>query len=477
MSTLTQITASLNPTTKTRLEAVASGLLKIYKTLLRMRYLQHPSWIHPGPHDITHLIPLYRSLGIDDSGIYLYSVLPYVKAPKQYMGFFQEGSFIDYRDEDHVKQGRFPFYGEPEEVWMLRGWQTPLSCLGNHGTVVLYDVRRDVVGMIDHESGRSMDRNLGLGESDALDVEGLEGVEMGNARDYDAFQGRRAENVLRDMNQWFEELVETPWGYEEVDRFFWDAELVIPIYRKHGWPGDDFDGDAFEADHRRAYVARELEEAWEGPQNRIDWYRRRLEWKKLHGVNNAKRKLETAVTLETQWKARWELLVVEMEAEDMEGDLRALEDVKDEPRIFKEIRQIDGGAWGSRNGLRNLQRELEDPSVDESRRAELQVEMEIGQRRVRVEEMAAASARLDAQRLFPGSTGKPPPDLTEQLSSVLRNLEACERGIQRRKEFLNAIPEGAPEMRKLIERRLDQNLERAKDLAQQKKDVEAVMAA
>jgi len=89
----------LTPSQKAELHEVADGMLKVYQTLVRMRYLD-ASLIQEGPHNVDHLLPLYRSLGLDPSIIYLYSILPYVKPGDDGGGgdFFQGGEFADFRD-------------------------------------------------------------------------------------------------------------------------------------------------------------------------------------------------------------------------------------------------------------------------------------------------------------------------------------------------------------------------------------------
>lgn len=149
---------SLTATQKAQLHEVADGMLKIYRTLERMQYL-HPSWIVPGPHSIDALLPLYHSLGLDDSIIYLYSILPYVEAPGSYTGFFQGGYFADFRKEDDVRQGWDPFYSDNEDE-MLLPWMTPLSMLGNHQTVIIYNAKTHWIGMFDQECGGSTDHAL-----------------------------------------------------------------------------------------------------------------------------------------------------------------------------------------------------------------------------------------------------------------------------------------------------------------------------
>ena len=143
-----------SPAKKAQLDEVATLILEIYRTLVRMRYLDD-EWIQEGPHDIEALIPMYRSYNLDDSIIYLYSILPYVDTGgAEYQDFFQGGRFADFRLEEGVERGRDPFH---EDGTLLPPYMTPLSLLGNHQSVIFYNARRHWISICDHESGGSTD--------------------------------------------------------------------------------------------------------------------------------------------------------------------------------------------------------------------------------------------------------------------------------------------------------------------------------
>ena len=75
--TMEAIKAGLRPSQIQRLDEVAAGMLKAYRTLVRMEYLED-AWVHEGPHDVDAFLPGWRQQGTPDSIAYLYSVLPYV---------------------------------------------------------------------------------------------------------------------------------------------------------------------------------------------------------------------------------------------------------------------------------------------------------------------------------------------------------------------------------------------------------------
>jgi hypothetical protein len=111
--------------------------------------------ITQGPHDMSELLPFCRDLNVDDSIIYLYSILPYVKGGGD---FVCRGAKLDLRDKSDIEQARSPMYANDDEA--PRPWMTGLSSIANHDTTLVYDARRHVIGMYCQEGFDSTDRNL-----------------------------------------------------------------------------------------------------------------------------------------------------------------------------------------------------------------------------------------------------------------------------------------------------------------------------
>ncbi|KAJ5288867.1 hypothetical protein N7478_001897 [Penicillium angulare] len=237
---------------KDRLHKVADLMLEIYQELARMRYIQ-PAGIQLGPHNNTHLEPAYDELDLDPSVKYLYSILPYIDTLSAGQdSFTQIGEFADFRDIEQAEQGRDPFYGDPsepnfedEEGPYMKPWVTPLTSLGNHGNVLLYDTRRHVMWIIDQESWDTTDPALEgypTKESNSL-----------NRNSFEHIPHRPAELVLHDILQWYRSLYWIPGGGEGTG-LEWDM-YTIPLeelYRENGWPSS-FDGDSFEVAQVRSY--------------------------------------------------------------------------------------------------------------------------------------------------------------------------------------------------------------------------------
>ncbi|KAM7205872.1 hypothetical protein V8F33_000702 [Rhypophila sp. PSN 637] len=152
MSTLEEITSTIPPKQKARLEEVASLMLEIYQTLVRMRYFGSEDWVQVGPHDVSALLPLYQSLNLDPAVIYLYSILPYIDLEKLKTlwdpTFYNGSTFADFRNAEHVKDGRDPFQTDDDPWNKFRGWLTPLSLVGHlYSYALVYDARRNLIRM------------------------------------------------------------------------------------------------------------------------------------------------------------------------------------------------------------------------------------------------------------------------------------------------------------------------------------------
>ncbi|KAJ5115671.1 hypothetical protein N7456_000019 [Penicillium angulare] len=242
---------------KDRLHKVADLMLEIYEELAKMRYIQ-PAGIQHGPHNITHLESAYDELDLDPSVKYLYSILPYIDTIAAGQdSFTQIGEFADFRDIEQAEQGRDPFYGDPSEPNFededgpyIKPWVTPLTSLGNHGSVLLYDTRRHVIWIIDQESWDTTDPALeGYPTKEPTSL---------NQNSFEHIPYRAAESVLRDILGWYRSLHWIPGGGEGTG-LEWDI-YTLPLeklYRENGWP-HSFDGDSFEVAQMRSYCVHRI---------------------------------------------------------------------------------------------------------------------------------------------------------------------------------------------------------------------------
>ncbi|KAK4040850.1 hypothetical protein C8A01DRAFT_45872 [Parachaetomium inaequale] len=493
---------ALAPKKKAKLHEVADLMLEIFNTLARMRYLE-PEWIQPGPHDLSTMMPFYASLGLDPSIIYLYSILPYLDplhASK--VDFFGPSDFADFRDEQDVVDGRDPVYAHEPEMAM-RPWMTPLSRMRNHRTVLIYDAKRHVVGMFEGESDGSCDPNLYEGvifqkldddgqvlscfkrredgteeECDAPDWDNISDEEDDEEEDeeeededgdgdedinhWDEMDSRPAGNVLRDIIRWYRELVETPGGGENT-AWTWRKELVAPLYRKHGWPGESFDGDAFLADKLRAEAAEAAKKDAEAPERRRIWLERHKEGEAFVMLQRQE-KLAAAKTVDEEWVARWEIWQAEQTTRYMQQEAKKAEESispyggrqKPEDLPLWELREVQKEFLLAGRGLEELKKASPSPPTPEALRS--------AEQRLVIYEKAYAASLADAERLCPGRAPFPLHTDTsllrgrhEELSTMLGELEEECAGIR---DWVAQLSDGADEARKLGQNALHEKEER-----------------
>ncbi|RAH61462.1 hypothetical protein BO85DRAFT_475540 [Aspergillus piperis CBS 112811] len=228
---------------KAQLHEVAHFMLKIYQTLAQMRYLD-PKTIQTGPHDISKMRPVYEKHGLDPAIIYLYSILPYVDSQIANTSLFDGSSFMDFRDESCVEDGRDPLCPGPSEEDgdgpYMRPWMTALSQMGSHTSVIIHDARKHRIWIPDPVENCSCDPAL-------YDVP-HEAPESEKRTNFEHLPSRPAGDVL-------------PGGSDD-SCIEWDAGRleVKGLYRMHGWPGN-FDGDAFQVDQLRALDMISVEES------------------------------------------------------------------------------------------------------------------------------------------------------------------------------------------------------------------------
>lgn len=387
---------SLSPAQKAQLHQVADLTLDIYETLARMRFLD-PQEIIRGPHQPDQeLLAEYKQHNLDPSIIYLYSILPYVSRDGGFgrVDFFHGSSFADFRKPETVERGRDPLYASPEGDFddengeYMRPWYTPLSEMGNHQSVIIYDAKQHHIWVIDQEGGSTTDPALCKGwheeepkeesnwgdsdgssyeedeehsdetdsngssefwddddEAEENEVEALqrpeeeevdfdEGFELvedegmeepKNRNSIEHIRSRPADVFLRDVKRWYLELKELP-GQGEYNHAEWALphKTMRSLYTKNRWPGDDFDGDQFEVDQIRAYCAERAKYFAEEPLRQVQCYDG---WRKYSDRDIVKYSAEAAdaKTPDEEWSARFQLFLAETRRD---RNLRDLDEAK-----------------------------------------------------------------------------------------------------------------------------------------------------
>ncbi|KAK3381037.1 hypothetical protein B0H63DRAFT_523770 [Podospora didyma] len=195
-----------------QLQEVASLLLTIYKTLIRMRYLD-VSWVHEGPQEIDRVLHYVNTAGL-----------------KNELSFLESGRFIDFRNHDLLSYACVILYdaGKHRIAILHDGtpdwrWQSADPVLQSWGGQYYHSPRTK-------PSYSSQQQNHML-------PSGL----------YEGIPSRLAADVFCDVNKC----------------------ISSPFYRKHGWPSANFNGSDFETDKIRSLAAAKVKTITEAPFQRV----------------------------------------------------------------------------------------------------------------------------------------------------------------------------------------------------------------
>ncbi|KAL1870047.1 hypothetical protein Plec18167_007565 [Paecilomyces lecythidis] len=481
----------LPPDQKAQLHEVADCLLEIYQTLAKMRFID-PEGIQKGPHDIKDLLPLYEQHGLDPSIIYLYSILPYIDTARAgNRDFFHGGEFADFRDHYDVKRGRDPFYASPREDAdfenengpYIRPWVTPLSKLGNHQSVIIYDAREHRIWIIDQLGWSSTDRALrGVPKGDE---------QSANSNSFEHIPSRPAGDVLRDINHWYLTLEELPGGGERsgLEWSTWDLDLK-GLYRTHGWP-DNFDGDAFQVAQARAYGASRAKYFAEDPLREVDKYKG---WTQSvdRQIGEHQEKVNKAKTVDEEWSARFGLWKAEQLKKRNEDDLKKAEEAadqrcpggvcqrKEDLPLWEAERLRHESNWKQESigAYRNWAEEFKDSDPERARH--FRIELHHREKKARIYRTAYEEARADAERLCPGKTFQSATGIkslgrqdTKTRIQFHKDLViVLQRDIQEVREWAAQLPEDAKTAREMVENDIQQQERSIKNMRNMQKAAE-----
>ncbi|KAI5460524.1 hypothetical protein BGZ63DRAFT_387386 [Mariannaea sp. PMI_226] len=502
---------NLNPSKKAQLKEVADLMLEIYRTLARMQYLD-PAWIQEGPHGVDDdLLQMFESHNLDPCVIYLYSILPYVDTGGvAEVDFFQGSEFADFRRSEHVERGRDPFY----DSQVMPPWMTPLSLLGNHQSVIIYDSRKHEIAILDQESGGSTDHNINEvleaqkdEESDGEKEEEIERDEEyydeeegdedededdtdeddgGSEGPFDEMASRPADRVLRDIVQWYNELIEIPGGGERSGRE-WAKEIVKPLYTKLGWPEADFDGEAFLVEQARASAAATAKYNSEELIREAQIYRGYLEESDSLAMHQRRQKLAESKTTDEEWVSRWELWHAESTNCHNVERLKDAEAARDRTSIdghsqkleelpLWELKQLREDLWSEKRQLKRLEQNFNDISINEGEINQVvQGKLRRALKRVAIYQKAYEASKNDAERLCPGKSWPSGPgvetlgfDVKARLEQLTKSIEHSQSWVKDIKNWRTQLPEAATQAKRLAQAKIDQHEGIIKTLEAQK---------
>jgi hypothetical protein len=481
----------LTPKQKARLHEVADLLLEIYQTLARMRRIE-AAWIQPGPHDLTAHLPLYASLGLDPRVIYLYSIMPCLDplaAITSSARFFESCGFFDPRNEEHVRDAReFHHHcavSEDDPGCELRPWTTALSQRGQHAAIVMYEARRHVVFFVDNWSYENNDRNLWNGDEWSVSEEGDE-EEAEQERYFDYLKARAAGAVLRDILGWYRELVDVPGCSAHDEEWCEHDDGLRAVYRKHGWPGGNFDGDAFVVDRARVIPAAEIrfepEKALPSRLETLQYLVRESEEAEKAATAQGHEKLAAANHVDEEWVARWEIWKAEQLTRESKDRLMRAEELVAQGRGRQKVEDLPLWEWDQvrrdfeyeQQSLGWLKQRLEDDGTLALPLSQQTIRDVEGQ--IATLQKACAASQADAERLCPGrSISSLDPDESvaglkkkTKLEYLAGDLRYLEQRVVDTREWIAQLPEGAGEARGLAQKAID---EKVKEMEQLRREV------
>lgn len=508
-----EITARLEEWQKEQLQEVADGMLKIYRTLARMQFIDDHI-IEEGPHDLENMLSVYRELNIDDSIIYLYSILPYVN---EKVGFFQRGETLDLRDENDMDEARNPMYDDDSP---LRPWMTALSSISNHDVALIYDAERHVIGMFAQEYSGSTDprirspspyesSNDGVedpsgspGEDDDLrddtseksnnesrggsandeEAEGSssadEDEESTEENIWDDMDARSAPKVLRDVVRWYENLTELPLNEDKGE---WDPEFIRPLYLKYGWPSADFDAEGFLVEKRIREAVKEVEEDqekekdYEGDleiQLRGQVEQNEGEW----GLRYDQDIIDRTSDLETEWKSRYRMhkmgrIRINLAKRIQENREKSEKMPKDDSTLTEQqvvLAKLNEDLDNAQERLESLTRVADKTEGTDTRSRNKRKETEETEKELRIYKKAYQKYKSDEDvtPMARPSYYCDETDMRARLWQLVTSLETSKEEAEALKEFIAGMPEDVKEARKEAESSLS-SLENRSQMTEQ----------
>lgn len=505
-----EVISNLEPWQKKQLHEVADGMLKIYRTLARMQFIEEFD-ISQGPHDMSELLPFCKDLNVDDSIIYLYSILPYVEGGGD---FVRRGAMLDLRDKGDIEQARNPMYANDDKA--PRPWMTGLSSIANHDTALVYDARRHVMGMYCQEGFDSTDRNLhdqtpsisgdedvddtdasdreDQGTHDATDKtdkedngddtektdieshteegsaseqwedEGPDGENLADEENpWDEMEARPAPKVLRDIVRWYEELIELP-GDGEYSGTDWDPAITKSLYIKHGWPSTDFDGEAFLVAKARACAEasvrlnrRENERVRDEVAELEKSLSVHKEEKEFRRVRPCKNILANPRNVEEEWGARWQMQQIEETGKNLRQRLQAEKEKVENMTVvdFKPTRKqlvldnLKGGMQYDRGAVENVKTQIAEADGNDEIAGVNRVRLPRLEKKARIMEQAYDTYQKDKHvtPLVRPNYFDGPIDLRERLWHAINTRKTLPEAIELSRRFLETVPTEAKGVR------------------------------
>ncbi len=345
------------------------------------------------------------------------------------------------------------------EVVDIEAWRRARGWYGEEGEV-------EGEGEGENEEGKGEDENEEEEDNQQEEEEEEEDEEMDDDDDddddgeseqeiyWDEMEARPAARVLQDVIRWYHELLEIPGDFGNCGHR-WTAEITRPLYRRHGWPGEDFDGDAFVVDQARSkdpeFLFREVGRLKSKMGRRLRDHE--------NGAAQRQEKLAAAKTVNEEWVVRWEVWIVDRDtawwkdrvkmAREWEAWGTAREDADGPP--LKELAEVQKDLEYYERRLNGLKESLEAATDDPSSRDDIQERVRIAETKTTIARKAYEATCAEVQRVGPG---KPlyslyTTDIDVKMEYLTKTLRGWEDQVAEIQGWVAQLPDGTDEARAL----------------------------
>ncbi len=249
-------------------------------------------------------------------------------------------------------------------------------------------------------------------------------------------------------------------------------ELLRPLYQKNGWPGENFDGDAFLVDFARARAARIAKYKAEEPMRKVSEAAGSIAADGSEAVIYLQRKMREAATVDERCLVQWQLWELERRNQYAR---KALEEAETQmARIYPDGRcqkpeelplwecsQLQEMLASAKCRLQTIQQPSSVVETDQGEKPPiLQAKLHYAEEQVAIYQRACEASLADAERLCPGriKTFRPAveeicrPDAQKRTADMILVLQERIKAIE---EWVAGLPDGAYEARKAAQYEMD----------------------
>lgn len=301
---------------------------------------------------------------------------------------------------------------------------------------------------------------------------------------FDYLDARAAGAVLRDILGWYRDLVDVPGCAADDKEWEGHTDALRAAYRKRGWPGENFDGDAFVVDRARAIPAAEIRfepEKVLPSRLYLEYMVQESEKAEKAALAQGHEKLAATNDVDEEWVARWQIWNAERLTRESKDRLMRAEELIAQGRGRQKVEDLPLWEWDKmRRVLEYQQRSL--GWLKERLENDGTLALPTSQEYIRYDEeliatlqKACVASQADAERLCPGrSISSLDPDesvdgleMKTKLEYLAGNLRYMEQYVVDTRAWIAQLPEGAGEAMGLAQKAVDEKMKEVEQLRQE----------